>query len=45
MAEIFTEWVWVRASDGRPAPVPKELVELAAEATQATLRRRRLARK
>lgn len=45
MAEIFTEWVWVRASDGRPAPVPKELVELAAKATEATLRQRRLAKK
>jgi len=41
MAEIFTEWVWVRASDGRPAPVPKELVALAAVATEATLRERR----
>jgi len=40
VAEIFTEWVWVRASDGRPAPVPQELVDLAAEATAATLRRR-----
>jgi acyl-CoA thioesterase FadM len=45
MAEIFTEWVWVRAGDGRPAPVPKELVELAAEATEATLHQRRLAKK
>ncbi|MGC2192381.1 MAG: thioesterase family protein [Candidatus Dormiibacterota bacterium] len=41
VAEIFTEWVWVRASDGRPAPVPRELVDLAAEATAATLLRRR----
>ncbi|MGC1185315.1 MAG: acyl-CoA thioesterase [Candidatus Dormiibacterota bacterium] len=40
VAEIFTEWVWVRASDGRPAPVPQELVSLAAAATAATLRRR-----
>lgn len=42
VAEIFTEWVWIRASDGRPAPVPQELVDLAAEATRATLRRRSL---
>lgn len=40
VAEVFTEWVWVRASDGRPAPVPRELVELAAPATAATLKRR-----
>ena len=40
VAEIFTEWVWVRAGDGQPAPVPRELVELAAEVTAATLRRR-----
>lgn len=40
VAEIFTEWVWVRASNGRPAPVPQELVKLVAEATAATLRRR-----
>jgi acyl-CoA thioester hydrolase len=40
VAEIFTEWVWVRHSDGRPAPVPRPLVELAARATEATLRRR-----
>lgn len=44
VAEIFTEWVWVRASDGRPAPVPQELVDLAAQATVATLRQRNLAR-
>ena len=30
LAEVLTEWVWIRLSDGRPAPVPKELVELAA---------------
>jgi acyl-CoA thioester hydrolase len=44
VAEIFTEWVWVRASDGRPAPVPQELVDLAAQATVATLRQGNLAR-
>ncbi|HLH67556.1 MAG TPA: acyl-CoA thioesterase [Candidatus Dormibacteraeota bacterium] len=38
VAEVRTEWVWVRASDGRPARVPQELVELAAEVTAATLR-------
>jgi acyl-CoA thioester hydrolase len=42
VAEIFTEWVWVRASDGRPAAVPLELVELAAAVTAATLRQRSL---
>jgi acyl-CoA thioester hydrolase len=31
LAEVLTEWVWVRLSDGRPAPVPKELVEMAAK--------------
>jgi acyl-CoA thioester hydrolase len=41
VAEIFTEWVWIRVSDGQPAPVPRELVELAAEVTRATLLRRR----
>lgn len=40
VAEIFTEWVWIRTADGRPAPVPKELVDLAAAATEATLRGR-----
>lgn len=39
-AEVLTEWVWVRLSDGRPMPVPAELVELAAPATAASLRRR-----
>jgi acyl-CoA thioester hydrolase len=41
LAEVLTEWVWVRLTDGRPAPVPKELVELAAAATAATLAGRR----
>jgi acyl-CoA thioester hydrolase len=27
LAEVTTEWVWVRASDGRPMRVPKALVE------------------
>lgn len=39
LAEISTEWAWVRLSDGRPAPVPEELVKVAAPATAATLTR------
>lgn len=38
VAEVLTEWVWIGA-EGRPARVPRELVELAREATSATLRR------
>jgi acyl-CoA thioester hydrolase len=38
VAEVLTEWVWV-GQDGRPARVPQELVELARDATLATLRR------
>ena len=41
LAEVLTEWVWVRLSDGRPAPAPRELVELASSVTAATLARRR----
>ena len=44
LAEIFTEWVWVRLSDGRPAPVPAELVRTAAAVTRQTLARRTLKR-
>ncbi len=44
LAEVLTEWVWVRLSDGRPAPVPKELVDLAAAVTAATRRGRSLRR-
>jgi acyl-CoA thioester hydrolase len=40
-AEVLTEWVWVRLSDGRPIHVPRELVELASPVTEATLARRR----
>jgi acyl-CoA thioester hydrolase len=40
-AEVLTEWVWVRLSDGRATQVPRELVELAAAATEATLAKRR----
>lgn len=28
LAEVWSEWVWVRASDGRPARVPEELMRL-----------------
>ena len=41
LAELLTEWVWVRLSDGRPAPAPRELVDLAAQVTARTLARRR----
>lgn len=44
LAEVFTEWVWVRSSDGRPAPVPEELVQLSAAATRVTLKGRSLHR-
>lgn len=27
LAEVASEWVWVRASDGRPAAVPREIVD------------------
>ena len=41
LAEVLTEWVWVRLSDGRAAPAPRELVELAAAVSAATLAKRR----
>ena len=41
LAEVVTEWVWVRLSDGRAAPAPRELVELAAAVTARTLAQRR----
>jgi acyl-CoA thioester hydrolase len=41
LAEVLTEWVWVRLSDGRPTAAPRELVELAAGVTEATLAKRR----
>jgi len=41
LAEVVTEWVWVRLRDGRPAPAPRELVELAASVTEKTLAQRR----
>jgi acyl-CoA thioester hydrolase len=40
VAEVLSEWVWVRLGDGRPARVPAELVEVAAPVTAATLARR-----
>jgi hypothetical protein len=27
LAEIQTEWVWIRLADGRPARVPKPMLE------------------
>ena len=41
LAEVLTEWVWVRLRDGRPTAAPRELVELAAAVTEATLAKRR----
>ena len=40
-AEVLTEWVWVRLTDGRAIPAPRELVERAAEVTRETLAKRR----
>ncbi|MEO6796656.1 MAG: hypothetical protein ABI401_03380 [Candidatus Dormibacter sp.] len=40
-AEVLTEWVWVRLTDGRAIPAPRELVELAADVTRETLAKRR----
>jgi acyl-CoA thioester hydrolase len=41
LAEVLTGWVWVRLRDGRPTHAPRELVELAAPVTAATLAKRR----
>ena len=41
LAEVLTEWVWVRLSDRRPVAAPRELVELAAAVTASTLAKRR----
>lgn len=38
-AQVLTEWVWTRVSDGRPGRVPAELVRAAADVTEETLRR------
>jgi acyl-CoA thioester hydrolase len=27
LADVTTEWVWIRVSDGRPTRVPRELIE------------------
>jgi acyl-CoA thioester hydrolase len=40
VADVLSEWVWVRLPDGRPSRVPSELVEVAAGVTAATLARR-----
>jgi len=37
VAEVWSEWVWLRLGDGRPSRVPGELVDLAAGVTAATL--------
>ncbi|HKF74539.1 MAG TPA: acyl-CoA thioesterase [Candidatus Dormibacteraeota bacterium] len=37
VAWVLSQWVWVRLADGRPSRVPRELVEVAAEVTGATL--------
>jgi acyl-CoA thioester hydrolase len=44
LAELWTEWAWVRLTDGRPTRVPAELVELAAPATARTLALRDVSR-
>lgn len=41
LAEVLSEWVWVRLSDARPSRVPAELVEMASEVTAQTLSRER----
>ena len=42
VAEVVSQWIWVRLSDGRPVRAPTEWVEMAASATAATLARREL---
>lgn len=44
LAEVVTEWAWVRLSDGRPARVPAQLVEAASAVTAVTLAAQRDAR-
>jgi acyl-CoA thioesterase FadM len=41
LADVLTEWVWVRLSDSRPTAAPRELVDLAAKVTATTLAQRR----
>ena len=45
LAELWTEWAWVRLTDGRPMRVPAELVALAAPATARTLAPRDVSRR
>jgi acyl-CoA thioester hydrolase len=45
LAELWTEWAWVRLTDGRPMRVPPELAELAAPATARTLALKDVSRK
>lgn len=40
VANVLSQWVWVRLSDGRPTRVPAELVKVAASVTAATVARR-----
>ena len=40
VANVLSQWVWVRLSDGRPTRVPAELVNVAASVTAATVARR-----
>jgi acyl-CoA thioester hydrolase len=40
VANVWSEWVWVRLADGRPSRVPSELVAVAARVTADTLARR-----
>ena len=35
LAELLVEWAWVRISDGRPARVPRELLEMVERARRA----------
>jgi acyl-CoA thioester hydrolase len=44
LAEVVTEWAWIRLSDGRPARVPAQLVEAASAVTAVTLAAQRDAR-
>jgi len=38
IADIQTEWVWVRLSDGRPTRVPREIVDAYRDPSPAVLR-------
>jgi acyl-CoA thioester hydrolase len=37
LAEVLTEWVWVRLTDGRPTRVPNELLELTRQSSASAL--------